>query len=436
MKTMKGMKTTVNLSSSVKTTITLLATLLFLGVPGVLPGLLPGVLPEAHASELGELRDEVQELKQRLDELESSRVSEAAAVDELREFRAQFGANLGAFGDINYNTDSRERRRKSFSIGSLGLYTTASYRERLNFLFEMVIVAHNGRTSVSLERLWAGYTFNDLLIVRAGRFHAPLGYWNKAYHHGRHLFVTVDRPFFLKFEDIGGVMPVHVVGLELTGSMSIGAGGAGNLRYWLDVGNGPGIRADDHAWIYPGTGMNGLTTRNLSDNNDGKQFAGRLAYEPGFLPGLSLGVFGTNFTVEGNARVLPVSPVTTVAVRFHQTIYGGDLYLKKGGLELIGEYFRFKNGTEEGDAYYGQLAYTLGKWTPFTRYERLRSRSNDPYLSVLVGGAPRAQCIGGLRYDIDYLRSSLTAQYRYDETIDNDTTDDYDVFEFQWAFHF
>ena len=430
MKTMKAMKTTVALSSSVKTTITLLATLLFLGVPGVLPGLLPGLLPEARASELGELRDEVQELKQRLDELESSRVSEAAAVDELREFRAQFGANLGAFGDMNYNTDSRERRRKSFSVGSLGLYTTASYRERLNFLFEMVVVAHNGRTSVSLERLWAGYTFNDFLIVRAGRFHTALGYWNKTFHHGRHLFKTADRPFFLKFEDIGGVMPVHIIGLEVAGGTSLGSS---MFRYWLEVGNGPGLQEDEHARFFPG-GDYGLTARNLSDNNDGKQVAGRLVIEPGFLPGLSIGVFGTTFFLSDFRN--PSPPPTLIPMDFHQTVYGGDLYLKKGGFELLGEYFRFKNGTEEGDAYYGQLAYTLGKWTPFTRYERLRSRSNDPYLSVLIGGSPRFQCISGVKYDLDYLHSSLKAQYRYDETVNDDSTDDYDVFVFQWTFHF
>ena len=426
------MKTMKTLSPSVKTTITLLATLLFLGVPGVLPGLLPGVLPglsiEAHASELGELRDEVRELRQRLDEIETRRLSETTAIDELREFKTQFGTNLGAFGDMNYVTDSRERRRKSFSVGSLGLYTTANYMDRLNFLFEMVVVAHNGRTSVSLERLWAGYTFNDFLIIRAGRFHTALGYWNKTFHHGRHLFKTVDRPFFLKFEDIGGVMPIHIIGLEVAGSASLGSS---MFKYWLEVGNGPGLQEDEHARFFPG-GDYGLTARNLSDNNDGKQVAGRLVIEPGFLPGLSIGVFGTNFFLSDFRIPGPV----LIPMDFHQTIFGGDLYLKRGGFELLGEYFRFKNGTEEGDAYYTQLSYTLGKLTPFARYERLRSRSDDPYLSVLVGGAPRFQCISGVKYELDYLHSSLKAQYRYDETVNDDSTDDYDVFEFQWTFHF
>ena len=59
----------------------------------------------------------------------------------------------------------------------------------------MVVEDLNDRAIVDIERLWVGYTFDDLLIARAGRFHTALGYWNTEYHHGKHLFLSVDRPF-------------------------------------------------------------------------------------------------------------------------------------------------------------------------------------------------------------------------------------------------
>jgi hypothetical protein len=38
-----------------------------------------------------------------------------------------------------------------------------------------------------------------------------------------------------------------------------------------------------------------------------------------------------------------------------------------------------------------------------------------------------------MRYDMDVLHSSLKAQYRFDDAEDSD---DFNVFEAQWSFHF
>lgn len=336
---------------------------------------------------------------------------------------SQFGRGLGAFGDMNYLSRSREKHNPTFSIGSLGLYSTASYPDsRLNFLFEMIIVAHNSRTSVNLERLWAGYTVNDALILRAGRFHTAMGYWNKNFHHGRHFFPTVDRPFFLKFEDIGGVIPAHIVGLEVDGTMKAAFG---KVKYWAQFGNGPGVTLDVHTRNVKYQ----LKPNNLFDNNEGKQFVGRLSIEPTFInkisdvSSLKLGVFGTNFLLEDRR-----STFTT-----HETIYGADIYLSLKPLEFIGEYFRFENNDDLGEAFYTQLSYNLERYTFFARFERLLSETNDPYLSILTGGKDRRQSIAGIRYDLDYLHSAFKAQYRRDEV---DLGEDFDVFEVQWSFHF
>lgn len=383
--------------------------------------ILVGVGLPVKSAEADSIEDRVERLEEKIRELEAAESNE----DDLYDIKSQFGKNLRLFGDINYYTDSRERRNRTFSVGSLGMHSTASYGDRLSFAFEMIVVAHDHSTSVNLERIWVGYTVNDLLTVRAGRFHSALGYWNKTYHHGKYFFDTVERPFFLKFEDINGIMPIHIVGLEFSGALD---SGAGTLKYCLQLGNGPTLHKDVHWWMYSNAQTYVLVPNNQTDDNDSKQVTARVAYEPSFLPGLGLGVFGTNFLIEYTDRSVPVE-----VIDLHQSIYGADLQYKRGALEILSEYFRFKNGEATANAYYGQLSYNLGKFTPYARYEELDTKANDPYLSLLSGGNERLQYIGGVRFDIDDLHSSVKAQYRYDDWKGGDI---YEVFEIQWAFNF
>src|SRR3990172_4177414 len=143
-----------------------------------------------HADELSGLQETVARQQEQIDSL-SQKVK-----DMENEGDSKFGWNLGLFGDVNYTTKSREHDHDSFYFPELSVYSTASYGERLNFLAEIAFE----QPEADIERIWAGYTVSDMLIIRAGKFHTAMGYWNKTYHHGRQLFNTVDRPFFLAFE--------------------------------------------------------------------------------------------------------------------------------------------------------------------------------------------------------------------------------------------
>jgi hypothetical protein len=369
---------------------------------------------DSRADELTDLKKsveeqqrELEELQKKVEDLEERRRLEEEAAREMEDIRPKFGVNLGVFGDINFSSDSREKENETFSLGELTLYSAAGYGERLNFLFELVVEFEEDETEVEMERLWAGYTISDLFIVRAGRFHTALGYWNKTFHHGKHLFHTVDRPFFLAFEGEDGVVPVHIIGLELSGSADIGQT---RVKYWFEVGNGPSIE------------NNQLDPNNFSDEDDSKQFALRVTLSPKWFQGLSVGLFGTHV------------PVDTIFKRnFDQNIFGLDIHYASEGLEFISEYFYFDNSEATADAFYAQLSYALDALIPFTRYEWLDVDSDDPYMRALAGGFDRSQFIAGLRYDIDLFHSSLKAQYRHD---DEDGSKDFDVFEAQWSFHF
>ncbi|MDO8445053.1 MAG: hypothetical protein Q7T53_02940 [Deltaproteobacteria bacterium] len=348
-----------------------------------------------HADELSAIQETVARQQEQIDFL-SQKIK-----DHENEDSSKFGWNLGLFGDINYTTKSREHPHDAFYFHELSLYSAASYGDRLNFLAEIAFE----HEEADIERVWIGYTVNDLLVIRAGKFHTAMGYWNKTYHHGRQLFTTVDRPFFLAFEHDGGVLPVHITGLEIEGSKAFGIG---RLKYEFELGNGPEMMG----------GM--LEPNNASDNNSSKQPVLRVSLRPSAVKGLSVGVFATNFEVD-----------TSTKTGLDETIYGADIVYAANGFEFITEGFIFYNPDGDGIACYGQLSYTYGDWTPYARYERLEVQGTDPYFKDLPGGFDRRQTIAGLKYDIDPIRSSLKFQYRHD-----DATKDYDVFETQWSFHF
>ena len=360
---------------------------------------------------IDELRERLQKLEGKEKEHQSENHGILTSSGTSEDIRPKFGFNLGAFGDINYSTKNRERNHHGFSIGDLDLYSTASYGERLSFLTELSVdLQEGGNNILDLERLWVGYTLSDLLTVRAGRQHSALGYWNKTYHHGKQLFLTTNRPFFLAFEDEGGIIPVHIVGIELEGTTGL----AGiRWKYELDFGNGPRI---DHT-------NKVLVPNNTSDDNNSKQLILRLSAKPIHYPGLTVGLFGTRYQI-----------ATTAKTDLQELILGADLSYLDGSWEFISEYFRLRNAEGHADAFYIQLGRAFfDTITPYARYEYLNLDPTVPYFSDLQNNTDRYQEILGLRFDIDYLRSSLKAQYRQDDKRGDKT---YNVLEIQWSFSF
>lgn len=43
---------------------------------------------------------------------------------------------------------------------------------------------------------------------------APIGYWNNAYHHGRVMHPTIERPQVAEREDGGSLLRVHSAGVQ------------------------------------------------------------------------------------------------------------------------------------------------------------------------------------------------------------------------------
>lgn len=325
---------------------------------------------------------------------------------------------LNGFGSVSFtkSTDGADEfRNGDFAIGAVDLYLAESLDD-IEVLSEIVVESGG----IDLERVTIGYTFSDALRVRVGRFHTPLGFWNASYHHGVQLQPTIDRPEFLKFEDAGGILPVHVVGGSLSGFASTAVGA---VEYGAMIGNGPKITSKGGATV--------LDPNNTEDNNIGKAVAFNAAISPAMVQGLKIGVSGYIAEVSSEAPVVP-------AVTVDQAIWNASLIYAISNIDFLGEYFSIKDEEEaisdsfKNSAYYGLIRYTYKeKWVPYILWEHQSVKENDPYLTSLGKNFNNTESMLGLRYNINY-RSSVKVEGRAVKH-DNDNWNEYAV---QWALAF
>jgi len=120
---------------------------------------------------------------------------------------------------------------------SLNLLITSKISDRLSMLTEAVVEADSATNQfgIELERMLLNYDDSDYFKVGFGRYHTAIGYYNTAHHHSSWMQTAVDRPFLFSFEDRGGILPIHNVGITTTGRIPSGPLG---LHYVAEVGNG------------------------------------------------------------------------------------------------------------------------------------------------------------------------------------------------------
>ena len=321
----------------------------------------------------------------RIDALEKT-VSDMATAPRATDF----GVPLHGFADVGYeHTTNPGERRAGFAIGNLDLYLTPSFGNRIKTLAELVFeVAEDGSLATDLERLQLGYTVSDALTLWMGRFHTPYGYWNAAFHHGAQIQTSVTRPRFIDFEDKGGILPAHSVGLWATGQARVGNG---RLHYDAYLANGDRIDG-------------GVLDFNAArDDNSNKLVGFNVGYAPrGPLEGLLFGLHGFQFEADGYEDGIATS-------RTRVKMAGGYFFYDANNWEGIGEYYRFRDtrldgaggGTMTSWAGFLQLGYTLSDlWTPFYRYEKTSLDQNDPFFALQESGRSYDRHVFGLRYNL------------------------------------
>jgi hypothetical protein len=299
-----------------------------------------------------------------------------------------WGFDLRGYADINYARSFGQKGsiegNGAFMLGQMDFFVTQLIQNRIEVLAEAVIESDlEGHTEIDLERLQAGYIFNDWFKIHAGRFHNVLGYWNTAYHHGRIYQTTIGRPKFLAFEDNGGVLPVHIVGLQVSGDIRTHPL---LIEYAVIGGNGSHIEPDEFI-------TSKLEAENTSDPNKNKAISANLTVWVPSVPGLGLGASSSH----GIVPAFDGSPLDSNKIaEVSQQITGGHLvYLNSGrtpvDFELLSEYYAFRDkdtftdtGTYKASAYYVQAAvYVMSRFIPYARFEHMNVRPGDPYFSVL-----------------------------------------------------
>ncbi|HHI80621.1 MAG TPA: hypothetical protein ENK02_11655, partial [Planctomycetes bacterium] len=172
-------------------------------------------------SRIKALEASIQSLESRLDSLRALRFQDQDSMEEEEEDEDSGEPKLllSGFGHVQFDyqhismTGGGTSNSNAFALGGLDLFLRSQLNEKVSFLNETVFEPNSdGENVLDVERLIIKYEINDDFNVQAGRFHSSFGYWNRAFHHGEFLSTSIGRPDVLKFEDDGGLLPIHIIG--------------------------------------------------------------------------------------------------------------------------------------------------------------------------------------------------------------------------------
>jgi hypothetical protein len=280
--------------------------------------------------------------------------------------------NFKIYGDTQFRVQNHAAVHDSFATAHIDLFPTADVG-KLSFLSEIFFEAGDSNEfSVDIERLQIAYLFSNWLRVRAGRTHTAFGYYNDTYHHGNLFELTTDRPYAVNFEDEGGLIGAHLVGVGVDGTFDTSAG---SFRYDLETGNGRladvTAVAVDHA------------------EKDDKLVNLRLRWLP--IDGLILGVNGLHdeFPAAAATAVDPARP------KLDELIGGAHAVYMEHDLHILLETYLMVHKASGGNARktsggFAELGYAIGEVTPYGRLEYI----SFPKLGDLVFQEPSSPYVG------------------------------------------
>jgi hypothetical protein len=255
----------------------------------------------------------------------------------------------------------------AFQAGEFDLFMTSRLSDHLSFLAEMVFGADTtNEFSIDIERYQLTYRLNDYFSASAGRFHTSIGYYNTAYHHGNWFSTAEGRPIMYLFEDSGGVLPVHTVGVTMTGLVPQ----TGNLGlHWVaEVGNG---RSSSPTAEEP--------VQNFYSDRNHKAFNLAAYIKPEQVHGLQIGgsFYHDRLTPPG---VTPVSQDISSAY----VVYITPTWEFLNEAVLLNNHLDSTPVTFRNPMAYTQLSRKFGMYHPYFRYQYVNDRVGDP-VNIIQG---------------------------------------------------
>jgi hypothetical protein len=316
---------------------------------------------------------------------------------------------IRGFGDVTFHGDNyhppagQPPNTSAFSLGQLNLFVTSDISDKFKFLSEIVFEAgpdnfygvSTGTPNtfgVDIERYLLQYSPSDYFNLSVGRYHTAIGYYNTAYHHSTWLQTTTGRPLLFEFEDRGGILPIHNVGVEAYGKIPSGSLG---LHYIAELGNGRGSREP----------LQEDPVQNEVDDNNHKAFNLALFARPTKLPGLQLG-----FSVYHDS----LSPLGQPAVG--ETILATHAIFSNTNFEWLNEALVIRHSPTglgqifQTPGFYSQISRRFGAYRPYFRYQYINASSQEPiFPDIRLRAGPQI----GLRFDAS---ESVALKLQYDYT--------------------
>jgi hypothetical protein len=308
---------------------------------------------------------------------------------------------IRGFGDASFHGSDQKGSTTSFSLGQLNLFVTSDISEKFKFLGEVVFESGPdnfyevpaGRTNefaVDVERYLLQYSYNDYFNLAVGRYHTAIGFYNTAYHHSTWFQTTTGRPLLFQFEDSGGILPIHNVGMSASGRIPSGPLG---LHYVAEIGNGRSSRSP----------LQEEPVQNEVDENNHKAFNLALFSRPEAIHGLQIGFSGYHDLL----TPLAAPPVG-------ETILAAHAVYMVPNFEWLNEVVLVRHSQEgnpkvfQTPGFYTQISKRFGSYRPYFRYQYINAPSTEP---IFPDVGLRAGPSVGLRYDA---AESVALKLQYD----------------------
>ena len=266
----------------------------------------------------------------------------------------------------------------TFALGITDLFITSQISEHFSYLSEIGFEADpasNG-IGVDLERAQVTFRPNDKFSLSAGRTHSMLGYYNTAFHHGTWFQTTIDRPRIFEFEDSGGPLPIHNVGIATMGKVPSAKLG---LHWVAELGNGKQSYSLFAA----------ATPANILADHTGKSTNLGLFIRPDKLDGLQAGFNWYQASLVPVVSLLPGYgspgfPFTNAASYYKQNILIAHVIYIQPKFEFMAEdaeirdLARGSNQPIYTSGGYAQISKAFGALRPYVRYQWLNPNFKDP----------------------------------------------------------
>jgi hypothetical protein len=308
---------------------------------------------------------------------------------------------IRGFGDASFSGSNQKFSTNSFGLGQLNLFVTSDISEKFKFLGEIVFESGpdnfyevpGGRTNefgVDVERYLLQYSYNDYFNLAVGRYHTAIGFYNTAYHHSTWFQTTTGRPLLFQFEDTGGILPIHNVGVSASGRIPSGPLG---LHYVAEIGNGRASRSP----------LTEEPVQNEVDENNHKAFNLAVFARPEAIHGLQLGFSGYHDLL----TPLGVAPVA-------ESILAAHAVYMLPNFEWLNEFVLVRHSPQDSShvfdtpGFYTQISKRFGSYRPYFRYQYINAPNSEPiFPDVRLRAGPSV----GLRYDA---AESVALKLQYD----------------------